>query len=159
MRSRAAIANHPLHPAAVAVPIGAFTVALVADLLTLGGGDPGWSTTARQAIAIGIVGALVAALLGFIDYFRVPMSAAGGRIAKIHMLLNLAAVALYAWSWWLRSAAGGGTPPLACGVAVVAFLLLGTSGWLGGNLVFKHKVGVVENEDPEATAIGQRERA
>jgi uncharacterized membrane protein len=43
------------------------------------------------------------------------------------------------------------------GLAILAFLLLGVSGWLGGNLSYLHKVGVVEDEDPEAREIGLRE--
>jgi hypothetical protein len=42
-------------------------------------------------------------------------------------------------------------------VSTLAFLLLGASGWIGGKMTFEHKIGVVENVDREATAIGQRE--
>jgi uncharacterized membrane protein len=41
----------------------------------------------------------------------------------------------------------------------VTFIALGISGWLGGRIAFEHKVGVVENADPEATEIGRRERS
>ena len=159
MRSRAAIAGHPLHPAVVTIPVGAFTVALVADAVRLlGGGNGGWAVTAKYAIWVGLVGALLAALLGFVDYFRVTMSAAGRRLANIHMVLNLVAVVLYAASCWLRDAAGD-PPDLAVLLSTVAFFLLLGSGWLGGEMAFKHKIGVVETADPEATAIGQREDA
>ena len=72
MRSKAAIAGHPIHPALVAVPIGAMTVMLVADIVTLMTADPGWATAARYALTVGIVGALLAAVFGFIDYFGRP---------------------------------------------------------------------------------------
>jgi uncharacterized membrane protein len=156
MRSRAAIAGHPLHPAMVAIPVGAFTVALVADVVDLFGGGEGWTRTAEYAIWVGLVGALLAALLGFVDYFGVAMSRAAKRVATIHMLLNLTAVVLYAASCWLRDGEAE-TPSLAMLLSTVAFFILSGSGWLGGELAFKHKVGVVENADPEATAIGQRE--
>ena len=158
MRSRAAIAGHPLHPAMVAIPVGAFTVALVADVVDVLGGGEGWVETAEYAIWIGLVGALLAAALGFVDYFGVTMSRAARRVATIHMLLNLTAVVLYAASCWLRDGRDD-TPVLAMALSTVAFLILLGSGWLGGELAFKHKVGVVENADPEATAIGQRESA
>ena len=156
MRSRAALAGHPLHPAMVAIPVGAFTVALVADAVRLlGGGGEGWAPTARYAIWIGLAGALLAALLGFVDYFTVTMSAAGRRLANIHMVLNLLAVVLYSASCWLRD--GGDTPDLAVLLSTVGYLVLAGSGWLGGEMVFKHKIGVIETADAEATALGQRE--
>jgi uncharacterized membrane protein len=91
MRSRAALAGHPLHPAVVAIPIGAFTLTLIADLLVIAG-RTALGATASYALVVGIVGALLAAVLGFIDYFTVKMSAAGGRLATRHMALNLVAV-------------------------------------------------------------------
>jgi uncharacterized membrane protein len=142
----------------VAIPVGAFTVALVADVVRLFGGDASWARVAQVAIWVGLVGALLAALLGFVDYFTVTMSAAGRRLANLHMVINLVAVTLYAASCWLRD--DGGEPPLlAVLLSTVGFLLLGGSGWLGGEMAFKHKIGVVETADPEATAIGQREGA
>ena len=132
MKSKAAIGTHPIHPMIVPVPIGAFFLALVGDILHLSGRDPNWYHFSSFCIAIGIVTAL------------------------------LAAVALYAVSWWMRrndAALGNGRFSLAMTLAVVAFLMLGVSGWLGGNLAYHHKVGVVEQKDPEATEIGMRESA
>jgi len=156
VRSRAALAGHPLHPALVAIPIGAFTLTLIADLLVVAG-RPALGSTARYALAVGIAGALLAAVPGFIGYFTVRMSAAGGRLATRHMVLNLVAVVLFAVSLWLRHEAPEGWCVPGFATSTLAFLLLGASGWIGGELVFKHKVGVVEHADPEAGAIGQRE--
>ena len=55
MRSRAAIANHPLHPLLVTVPIGAFLVALVGDVAFILGGERVWFELSRAPIGIGIV--------------------------------------------------------------------------------------------------------
>jgi len=159
MRSHAAFGDHPLHPALVGIPIGAFTVTLVGDVATLAGGPPGWGETARYALIVGIVGALLAAVFGFIDYFTVEMSAAGARLATRHMILNLAAVVLFVVSLWLRYADPSGWCVPGFAVSTLAFLLLGASGWIGGKLTFEHKIGVLENADREATAIGQRESA
>lgn len=88
------------------------------------------------------------------------MSAAGRRLATIHMLINLAAVALYAISWMIRRGdAALATPrwPIAFGLAALPFLMLSVSGWIGGKMSFEHKIGVVEWVDPEAREIGMRE--
>jgi uncharacterized membrane protein len=157
MRSRAAIAGHPLHPAMVAIPIGAFTVTLVADVLAYVKGGTLWGDVARYALLVGVIGALGAAVLGFIDFFGVRMSEAGYKVARLHMILNLIAVVLFATSLWLRFSDPDGWGTVACTVSTLAYFIVGASGWLGGELVFKHKVGVVETADAEATELGRRE--
>ncbi len=67
---------------------------------------------------------------------------------------------LYAFNSYLRRNNGAlhtGRWTLAFGLEVLTFLALGVSGWLGGKIAYEHKVGVVENQDPEATEIGRRE--
>ncbi|MGZ5425583.1 MAG: DUF2231 domain-containing protein [Thermoanaerobaculia bacterium] len=160
MKSRAAIGNHPIHPALVPLPIGAFFLLLVGDIAHASTGADFWYHFGDACLSVGILAALVAALFGFIDYFKVNMSMSGFRIARIHMILNLTGVVLYAFNWYLRRNNGALHTDrwnLAFGLEVVTFLALGISGWLGGKLAFEHKVGVVENADPEATEIGRRE--
>lgn len=145
----------------VPLPIGAFFLTLVGDVLYWQGHDAFWYRFSSVCIRVGICFALLAAVFGAVEYFGVKMSAAGGRTATWHAVLNVTAVALYAASWWLRrdDAAVGDKFSLPMALAVVAFLILGTSGWLGGKLSYHHKVGVVEKGDPEATEIGMRETA
>ena len=160
MKSRAALGTHPLHPGIVPLPIGSFFVALAADVAHVLTKQPLFYDIAHFAIGLGIVTALLAAVLGLIDYFGVRMSAAGRRLATIHMLINVTAVVLYGLSWMLRrNRAALDTPrwPLALGLAVVPFLLLLVSGWIGGKMSFEHKIGVVEWVDPEAREIGMQE--
>jgi uncharacterized membrane protein len=162
MKSRAAIGRHPLHPALVTVPIGAFTVAAVADLVFLAQRNPAWFGFARWAILIGLVGVVPAALTGLIDYFGVRMSRAAARLATVHLALNVGGALLYAASLGLRwngDALVNGRWRLAIGIALATYVALAASGWIGGKLVFEHKVGVVENADPESTEIGRREAA
>jgi uncharacterized membrane protein len=76
------------------------------------------------------------------------------------MLLNLAVVAIYVITFFLRRNGGAlHTPrwPLAFILELVAFGALGVSGWIGGSLSFQHKVGVTEWTDPEANELGQQE--
>ena len=160
MRSRAALGTHPLHPAMVPLPIGAFFLALVADVTHAVTKNPFFYDTAVFAIGVGIVTALLAAVLGLVDYFGVNMSTAGRRLATIHLSINVVAVVLYAISWLMRRDHGAldtARWPLAFGLAVVPFLMLGISGWIGGKMSYEHKVGVVEWIDPEAREIGMKE--
>lgn len=160
MKSRASIAGHPLHPALVALPIGCFFLVLVGDVAHASTGADFWYAFSFVSLGTGIVTALVAAAAGLVDYFGVKMSAAGGRLATIHLVLNLTCVALYALNWVLRrdlAALHTARWTLVFGLEILTFLALGVSGWLGGRIVFENKVGVLENEDPEATEIGRRE--
>jgi uncharacterized membrane protein len=105
---------------------------------------------AFYSLLVGIGGALLAAVPGFIDFLSIADPRAK-RVAVSHLILNLAVVALYAVNAWLRteSPAGTSTPFL---LSIVAILLLSLSGWLGGELVYRHGVGI----DRPSTAPGSR---
>src|SRR5688500_11606786 len=165
MKSKAAIGDHPMHPAVVVIPIGAWFATLVGDIAYMSTGLPFWYQFSYYTMLIGLCGALAAAVLGFIDFFGVKMSAAGYRVAKIHMIINLCVTAVYALNLWLRhdNAALASVDPgrwqLVFWLQILSFAALGVSGWLGGKLPYAHKVGLVEHSDPEATSIGVAEEA
>jgi uncharacterized membrane protein len=152
MRSKAAIGNHPIHPALVPIPIGAFFLALVGDVMHAAvPNDPFWYDLAFVCVGIGLIAAAVAAVFGAIDYLGVKMSQKAYRLATLHAILNVSALILYAATFLLRrnrTAETGPRWPVAMALEVVAFLVLGASGWIGGKLAFEHRVGVVE-EPPE----------
>src|SRR4051812_39119012 len=96
MDSKAAVGRHPIHPALIPIPIGAFVLALIGDILHTANGELFWYQFALYCIGIGILTALIAAVFGFVDFVSVPMSAAARRVGTIHLSLNLVAVVLYA---------------------------------------------------------------
>jgi uncharacterized membrane protein len=161
MKSKAAIGSHPIHPIIVPIPIGAFFLALIGDVLfTANPEDPFWYQFSHACIGVGVVFALIAAIFGAIDYFEVKMSAAAFRVATWHALLNLTVVGLYGTSLFLRrneAAVEEGPWTLAASLSTLGFLILGVSGWLGGKLAYEHRVGVVEN--PEVTGADLRRAA
>jgi uncharacterized membrane protein len=141
MGTSATIAGHPIHPMLVAFPIGLWIFSFISDLiLLLGWGGPAWSDVALVTMIGGLVGALLAAIPGFIDYFTIN-DAKAARTANWHMALNLVLVALYSFNVFVRTQA----PPealfpillSALGVVVLAF-----SGWVGGDLVYVHGMAV-----------------
>jgi uncharacterized membrane protein len=152
MRSRASIGRHPVHPAIVPVPIGAFVVALLADVAYLATSRLFWPRMAGVALAIGIAGALISALPGIVDFSGLAQGSRVRAIATAHMLLNVAVVGLQSLSLYLRfrvetSPFEPGTAALA--LSFLAIALLGASGWLGGKMVFEHGAGV--SAPPEST--------
>ena len=151
MKSKAAIENHPLHPALVRIPVGAFVLALIGDIATTATtGLQFWYSFALYCILIGILVALLAAAFGLVDYLGVPMSAAAKHLATTHMVLNLSAVLLCVASLLPRmnnAAFQTGLWIGAMALDIIALATLGTSGWLGGQLACVHRVGVVESEE------------
>lgn len=139
--------GHPFHSFVVTIPIGSWIAALIFDLVGLVGDDPeAFTTGARWLYGIGILGAVVAAVLGLMDYLRLTPGTKARRLATIHMVLNLTAVVIFAIVWALHL--GVDEVPVAGFVlAIVGMLGLGVSGFLGGELVFRHGVRVADESD------------
>ena len=162
MKSKAAFGSHPIHPVIVPIPIGAFLIALIGDILhTTRPEDPFWYDLSFTCIGIGLIFELTAAVFGAIDYLGVRMSGRAFRLATWHAILNLTLSLLYAGSFLLRRHNAAMTPerwPSAMALAVAGFALLGVSGWLGGKLAYEHRVGVLEEPPaPNARTASMRE--
>jgi len=140
--------GHPVHPILVSVPIGAWIASLVFDVGSHIVDKPGFLSHASQwLIAIGVLGALAAAVFGFLDLVTIPPGSPALRTALIHMTLNLVVTVAYVVNFlWRRSDAvadgpvGGG--PLA--LSVVSIFVLGVSGFLGGKLAYHYGVRVAD---------------
>ena len=147
MRTPASVADHPVHPMLVVFPIGLLITAFVFDIIAAATGNSVWQTIAFYDIAAGVIGALLAALPGFVDYFT--LRGEPRRLGTWHMILNLSVVVLFAVNWYLRTGAGqrwigaGSRVPLV--LSLIGVVVLAVSGWLGGHLVYVHRVGVAEN--------------
>jgi nitrite reductase/ring-hydroxylating ferredoxin subunit/uncharacterized membrane protein len=117
--------GHPLHPAITDVPIGAYVVALVLDF-------SGQRSAATAAIGVGIVFMLVAALAGYADY--IDLENKPRRFGTIHSSLMLIALVFYVVSFVMRL---GATPsPAEVWLSVIGFLIVITSAYVGGELVY-----------------------
>ena len=127
--------GHPLHPALVAVPIGAWLSGSVLDA-TGGSAD-----AARRVIGFGVLSALPTAAAGAHDWaFLHPRhDDRARRLGLAHAVLNYAALGAYAASWNARRRdrrAAGALLALAGAAAV------GASGWIGGHLTYRLGAGV-----------------
>lgn len=150
MATPASIRKHPIHPMIVPLPIGLWIFSLICDVVYRTASDnPLWDEMAFYSLVVGVGGALLAAVPGFIDFLSL-VDPRAKRVAVTHLILNLVVVALYAVNAWLRteSPAGSSTPFL---LSIVAILLLSVSGWLGGELVYRHGVGIDHASSTPAT--------
>jgi uncharacterized membrane protein len=140
--------GHPFHPMLVTVPIGAWMCSLVFDVAShLAHPAATFATGAEWLIGIGVLGALAAASVGFLDFFTIPTGTAAHRTAVMHLMLNLGLTVAFAanFAWRLgsdRSATGGG--PLA--LSVVGLIALGVSGALGGKLAYHYGIRVADEQ-------------
>ena len=140
MRDGARIAGHPIHPILVTLPLGLLTFSFVADLVrVLAGGGPAWRTVALYTLGGGIVGIVLAAVPGLIDFFTIT-DARVRDIALAHMVTNAVVLGLFVFSFWLRWIGTVGLLPVV--VSAAGVILLGVGGWLGGEMVFKHGMGM-----------------
>src|SRR5262245_45382659 len=150
----ASVRRHPIHPMLVGIPIGLWIFSIAADLVYgLGWGGLIWKTLARYTIAAGIVGALLAAVPGFIDFTSISVRRVK-MVAMTHMVANLTVVILFAASLWLRVNDPIGRAPVA--ISALGILLLALAGWLGGELVFVHRMGVSDQRPGASTRSGRR---
>jgi uncharacterized membrane protein len=142
MRTPASIAGHPIHPMLVPFPIGLWIFSFLCDLaFVFGVGVSLWFTLGFYTMIGGMIGAVLAAIPGIID-----MLSLGGRpkaLALTHMGLNLTIILLYGVNIGIRigQPAVEGLPLV---LSTLAIIMLAVSGWIGGHLVYVHRVGVNE---------------
>jgi uncharacterized membrane protein len=109
-------------------------------------------------VAIGLVGAAAAALLGFLDYSQIPAGTRARGVATVHMIANLFAMLLFAVSLVIRWFTGLDEISVpAFIVSLVAMAIVGGSGALGGELAYHFGVRVAD-EDEQARVFGARRR-
>jgi len=142
MEARARLFGHAIHPILIVYPLGLLSAAVIFDVIYLVSGNPTWTTVSFWMIAAGIVGGLLAAVFGLIDYLKIPAGTRANRIGLLHGLTNVGVMILFVASWLLRrnSPEVPSMTAFALSFIGVAAALLG--GWLGGELVERLGVGV-----------------
>lgn len=141
--------GHPFHPILVTIPIGAWVSALVFDIVSHvnNSGSPSLVDAAQWLIAIGLIGAVVAALFGLLDLLAIPTGTRAFAIGVTHMVLNLGIVALFVADFFWRHSEShqpSRTHPGQLALSAVGIVLLLASGWLGGMLSYRFGVRVAD---------------
>ncbi|HXS73303.1 MAG TPA: DUF2231 domain-containing protein [Rhodanobacteraceae bacterium] len=151
--------RHPLHPALVHFPIACWSLATAADLASLHWGEP-TGRSAGALMVVGTVSAVPAMLAGFYELGTLAEdSPATGDVYR-HMGAMTCALLLYAVSLFLRlehtRLLAPGTLAIAC--SVLGFICLSIGGWLGGKLVYTHRLGADARPAPgHSRTTGTRE--
>ena len=145
-RSTAQIGGHPIHPMLVPFPIVCFIGAFVTDIVFINNGDAGWATASRYLLAIGLVMAALTAVTGLTDFVgddRIRRSSD----ALQHMIANVSAVVLEVVNFFLRLNSDDQIGKVGIYLSGAVVLILLISGWKGGELVYRHGVGVRDSAD------------
>jgi len=106
MESRAKLLGHPVHPMLIVLPLGLFIGAVVFDALSIWRGNVILAAVGFWNIAGGVIGGLLAAVFGLIDWFAIPSGTRAKRIGLLHGASNVVVVAAFAVAWLMRRNAG-----------------------------------------------------
>ena len=143
MESRVKLLGHPVHPMLVVFPLGLLATAVIFDLLYLIFDNRLLPTASYYMIAAGILGGLLAAIFGFIDWLALPTGSRAKNIGLWHGLGNVVIVVLFAVSWFMRGNHVDFLPDSAALTLSFAGTLLALiTAWIGGELVYRLGVAV-----------------
>ena len=149
MKSRVTIAGHPVHPMLIPFPLALWATSFVVDILFYFFRHPTLVVISKFMLAAGCIGALAAAIPGFIDWLAIP----NGEVKKAanwHARLNVIALIVFAVSFFLRlgnySQFVGRRLTIPFLLSLVGVILITISGWLGGELVFRYGVGQTRDD-------------
>lgn len=138
--------GHPYHPMLVALPIGAWMASLLFDVAShLVSGAAFLAMGSEWLIGVGVAGAVIAGLAGFLDLAVIPFGTPAFRTASAHMVINLTLTFAYAGNFvWRYRTHTDGAPVRAAMVALSAACVaaLFVSGYLGGKLTYRYGVRV-----------------
>lgn len=142
MESKAKLLGHPVHPMLIVFPLGLLATAVAFDIVGLVQSDGAWFGISYWMIAAGIIGGLLAAVFGLIDWWAIRSGTRAKRIGLLHGGVNVLVVLLFIGSWLIRRSAPANPGSAALTLSFIAIVLALVGGWLGGELVDRLGVGV-----------------
>ena len=142
LRATAQIAKHPIHPMLIPVPIVCFIGALVTDIAYAVTAEMMYADFSAWLLFAGIIFGVLAAIAGFIDFL-------GNRLtrqkapARPHLIGNLVVLVLAFFNNMIHTRdAWTSVMPAGLILSIVTVLILPLTGWLGWEMVYRHRVGV-----------------
>src|SRR5438045_1719011 len=135
------ILGHPVHRMLIAFPMGLLATAAIFDILYLISGNTAWTSVSLYLIGAGVIGGLLAAVFGAVDWWHIPDATRAKRVGAVHGVGNVMVVLLFIGSAYLRNEYL--TPPALA--FILSFMGVGVAmitAWLGGELVTRLGIGV-----------------
>ena len=150
MEAKAKLLGHPIHQMLIVFPLGLLATSLFFDIAYLITSRAELARVAYWMIFAGVIGALLAAVFGLIDWLGIPAGTRAKRLGAYHGIGNVIVVAIFAASWWLRRGDPSTPPTMAIVLSAIAVAIALVTGWLGGELVDQLGIGVYEQANPDA---------
>ena len=150
MQSKAKFLGHSIHQMLVVFPLGLLATSLAFDIAYFSTRDGNLAMVSFWMISAGIIGAIAAAIFGFVDFLGIPAGTRAKSLGIWHGFGNLIVTVLFIMSWFMRQAQAMNPSAGAFALSVIAVLLAVITGWLGGELVDRLGVGVDEGANLNA---------
>src|SRR5215210_9320054 len=144
MESRAKLLGHPVHQMLIVFPLGLLATAVLFDVLYVVTDDSIMATTAFWMLIAGIIGGVLAAPFGWLDWWAIPRGTRAKSVGLWHGGGNVIVLLLFLGSWLLWREEPSRPSPVAHVLAMLGAGLALVTGWLGGELVDRLGVGVDE---------------
>lgn len=139
--------GHPLHPMIVTFPIAIFPLLLFLDALHWWlGAEQMWDAALWLSVA-GLATTLAAMVPGIADMRPLQDGTRAHRVGLVHAVVGTLILLAFVAAAWVRWSLGPDRLLVAAGVDAAGALLVGVQGWLGGELVYRHHVGVASAEE------------
>ena len=150
MESKAKLFGHPVHPMLVVFPLGLLITSVIFDWIhrTTKKEEP--ARIAHAMIGAGIVGGVLAAPPGLIDWVGIPQGTRAKGVGLWHGLGNVLVLILFALSWLQRRDDPGNPPKSALALSVAGVVLGNGTAWLGGELIHRLNVSIDEGANLDA---------
>lgn len=146
--TRVAFFGHPAHAMLVPFPIAFLVAVFASDLAWWYWADPFWARMSLWLAGAGAATGVVAGVAGTCELLLVR-NIRRRAAAWSHFVVAVLLLSVGTANWGLRLAdAEARIIPFGMYLSGLGVLLVGVAGWLGGTLVFEHRVGVL-NEDEE----------
>lgn len=134
--------GHPIHPMLVVFPLGLLATGVIFDVIYTITGNTVFPVVSYWMITAGIIGGLLAAIFGFIDWLGMSPNTRAKNLGAWHGLGNLTIVILFTISWLLRTNAPNHVPnAIAFTLSLLAVGFALVTAWLGGEMVYRLHTG------------------
>lgn len=151
MESKIKLFGHPVHPMLIVFPLGLLATGVIFDILYLITGNENLPVASFWMFAAGIIGGLLAAVFGVLDYLTIPKKTRAKKVGYWHGIGNAAIIVVFLIAWLIRRGVPGYVPD------ALSFILelLATGGalitaWLGGELVYRLGMAVDDGANLDA---------
>ena len=149
--------SHPIHPMLVHFPIALLFVSVFFDLLSFYTGREDFKKGAFWLLILGWIAGLAATLTGILSEEVVEKAGVPEAAIERHEFFALTTLALFVGlmlvRFWIRNRWSSRDRLVYMGVALVGLSLLATTGFWGGDLVYRYGAGVQTNRSEVISTV------